>query len=556
MLAHIEIKNLALIESASLDLGEGFQVISGETGAGKSLLLGAISAISGNTLSKDLIRSGEEEAIVDAIFYGVSSYLEDDEELFSFVEEEDELIISRELRKNGRNICRINGRLVSLQFLRRIGERLCDIHGQNEKQQIYKKEKHIQILDRYGQETINPLKTAYNRAYTAWRELLKKEKELLIDPEERRLVLERIAYQIDEIEAVSPEVGEDEKLSGRRDILQNIEAVKTGLSQALNVLDGSGEENGSLETLSLAWQSISNISQFSKDITIEADNLLEAINLIEDSRRKLFRILDSIDQSPEELELIEQRLDKIYKLKKKYGGDIEAVYSFLEKAKEKYHHIQASEKLLTGLAERKEQLEEIVYSRGEELSRGRKLVATELAKNISEELSQLGMKDAQFEVDFSSLRLENASTNGLDKIEFLLQANKGEGFKALAETASGGEASRIMLAVKVTLAKADDIPLLVFDEIDSGISGETSEIVGQKLKKLAESHQIICVSHQAQIVAKADKHFHIFKDSDEGRTRTHIKALERQARIEEISRLLSGKKTDVNSLKLAKELLG
>ncbi len=554
MLEHLEISNLALIEEASLDIAQGFQVITGETGTGKSLLLGAISAISGKTLAKDLVRTGEEISLVDAVFQDVEKYFDGNEEVLSFIED-GELILSREIRKNGRNLCRVNGRMVSLNFLREIGERLCDIHGQNDKQQIFRKEKHMDILDRYGQVEISEAKQAFRRAYKAWQELLRKEKELLADPEERRLLMERLAYQINEIEMLDPKPDEDTSLKNRRDILLHTEKLSLGLGQVLTYINGGEEQLGAKDLINASWGEVQGLAPYYENLSKEVDNLGEISALLEESSRNLDKLLQSIEQSPQELDHIQERLDAITRLKKKYGGAIDTVLLFLEKAKERYQLIEEASSLVDEIQERKEKLKELLEDRGKKLHEKRQEVALVLENKIMAELKALGMEDAIFQVRFRTRGIEEVRENGFDQIEFMLSANKGESLKPLAETASGGEASRIMLAIKVTLADADDTPLLVFDEIDSGISGETTEIVGEKLKRLGQTHQIICVTHQAQIAAKADHHFHIYKESDGDRTRTKIERLNPERRIKEIARLLSGKQEDSSTLQLAKELL-
>lgn len=555
MLEHLEIKDLALIAHTGLDLGPGFQVITGETGVGKSLLLGAIEAISGKSVSKDLVRTGEETALVEAVFTNVRPFFEDNPEVLSYLEEEDMLIVSREIRRNGRNMCRLNGRMVPLSFIQQIGDRLCDIHGQNDRQQIFLREKHLGILDRYGRDLIEPARKDYNRVYRAWQELKRKEREILVDPEERRLYMERLEYQINEILDVNPQIGEDETLRQRRDLLRNTENITEGLERVLAYMDGAEDQEGLRDLLSQSRSQIQQLTLYFDGLEEDLNRLIEAEDLLDEVRRSLEKIQGRIDRDPETLVQVEDRLDKIHRLKLKYGGSIEDVQKYLEKAGEKLERTKEAGELASSLEESKAKVLVLLEEKAQVLSAARQKVAQELEQNVMAELDELGMEGALFKVHFKHLDIEEAKDYGLDQVEFMLSANKGEALKPLADTASGGEASRIMLAIKVTLAEADDTPLLVFDEIDTGISGRTTEIVGRKLEELGKTHQIICVSHQAQIAARTDRHFYIYKESDDHRTRTHINLLKEEERPGEIARLLSGRSDDSKSLSLARDML-
>ncbi len=555
MLERLEIDQLALIEHAELEFNAGFQVITGETGAGKSLLLGAVGAISGQPANRDLIRSGAEEALVEAVFTLVNAYFTEDPDISELLDEdEDALIIGREVRQNGRNLCRLNGRIVPLALLRKVGETLADIHGQNDRQQIFRADKHLGILDRYGHQTITPLLTDYTRAYQAWQALLKQEAQLVADPEERRILTERLQYQINEIQAVSPVDGEEIRLRERRDMLAHVDKLQTGLSKALSELQGDGTESGADLALAAAYSEVLKLSAYA-DLEVLIRPLAQAQEALSEAVKALYTLLDQLDARPGELEEVDRRLDQLTRLQRKYGETIPQVLDFLAKAEARLEAIEETEQQVEALAERKEQLKALLEERGLALRKARQAAAEALSSAIMQELKGLGMADAVFQVRFTELAVAQAKAKGLDQAEFMLAANRGEALKPLAQTASGGEASRIMLAIKVILASADQTPLLVFDEIDTGISGETSAVVAQKLKRLAQTHQILCVTHQAQIAAAADTHFRIYKESDEARTRTFIRLLSQAERETEIARLLSGSKEDDNSLTLARQLL-
>lgn len=556
MLITLDIKHFALIESASLDLEPGFNCITGETGAGKSLLLGAIEAITGKQANRELIRKGADLATVDAVYTDVYDILSRDEEIESYLDkDEDQIILSREIRSNGKNLCRINGRPVTLSLLKSVGDKLADIHGQNDRQLIFDKDKHLELLDRFGHQEIYPAFENYQKAYKALQEVRRQEKILVADPEERKALLESLEYQINEIEEVNPQVGEDEVLREQRELLQNKEKIKDALLQGLIALEGVGETSGAItqmEELSSNLQDLSIWNSEYEGILIETNDLIDDIYNL---KNKLQDDLEYIESQGNQLDEIIRRLDKISRLKRKYNFTIEAVWEFHDKAVDKRKELIEAADNVDKLQKKKEQVIKILYERATILSDLRKKWADKLQEGIEKELKDLGMSAARFKVDFKKFSLSDAKSYGLENAEFMIASNKGSDFKPLSKTASGGEASRVMLAIKVILAQADELQLLVFDEIDTGISGETSAIVAEKLKLLAKSHQILCVTHQAQIAAIADQQFFIYKASDDETTKTYIKPLNKEEREHEIARLLSGDSDDEQSLILARKLL-
>ena len=556
MLITLDIKHFALIESASLDLEPGFNCITGETGAGKSLLLGAIEAITGKQANRELIRKGADLATVDAVYTDVYDILSRDEEIESYLDkDEDQIILSREIRSNGKNLCRINGRPVTLSLLKSVGDKLADIHGQNDRQLIFDKDKHLELLDRFGHQEIYPAFENYQKAYKALQEVRRQEKILVADPEERKALLESLEYQINEIEEVNPQVGEDEVLREQRELLQNKEKIKDALLQGLIALEGVGETSGAItqmEELSSNLQDLSIWNSEYEGILIETNDLIDDIYNL---KNKLQDDLEYIESQGNQLDEIIRRLDKISRLKRKYNFTIEAVWEFHDKAVDKRKELIEAADNVDKLQKKKEQVIKILYERATILSDLRKKWAVKLQEGIEKELKDLGMSAARFKVDFKKFSLSDAKSYGLENAEFMIASNKGSDFKPLSKTASGGEASRVMLAIKVILAQADELQLLVFDEIDTGISGETSAIVAEKLKLLAKSHQILCVTHQAQIAAVADQQFFIYKASDDETTKTYIKPLNKEEREHEIARLLSGDSDDEQSLILARKLL-
>lgn len=556
MLSTLDIKQFALIESASLTLEPGFNCITGETGAGKSLLLGAIEAITGKQANRELIRKGADLATVDAVYTDVYEILSRDEEIESYLDkDEDQVILSREIRSNGKNLCRINGRPVTLSLLKSVGDKLADIHGQNDRQLIFDKDKHLELLDRFGHQEIYPAFENYQKAYKALQEVRRQEKILVADPEERKALLESLEYQIIEIEEVNPQVGEDEVLREQRALLQNKEKIKDALLQSLIALEGAGESSGAITQMEEVSSNLQDLSIWNSDYE---GTLIETNELIDDIynlKNKLQDDLEYIESQGNQLDEIIRRLDKISRLKRKYNFTIEAVWEFHDRAVDKRKELIEAADNVDKLQKKKEQVIKILYERATILSDLRKKWADKLQEGIEKELKDLGMAAARFKVDFKKFSLSDAKSYGLENAEFMIASNKGSDFKPLSKTASGGEASRVMLAIKVILAQADELQLLVFDEIDTGISGETSAIVAEKLKLLAKSHQILCVTHQAQIAAVADRQFFIHKASDDETTKTYIKPLNKEEREHEIARLLSGNSDDEQSLILARKLL-
>lgn len=562
MLEILDINQFALIDKAELSLGAGFNCITGETGAGKSLLLGAISALSGKQVSKDLIRKNASSASIAAVYTDVKEVFADSPEILSLIAEDDQLILSRELKTNGRNLCRINGHLVPLSLLREAGDKLMDIHGQNDRQQIFQKSQHLKLLDNFARAEIQAELSAYQKVYKAYKALERKEREILTDPEERRIVLEQLEDQINEIEAVNPQPGEDEALRAKKTILQNREKISRSLMTCLMDISGNSEDmvdpggnSAAIDNINDVISTLQDISTFDKAYQDYLSTANEIVDQLYDLKAKIQESLDFIDLQEEELEQVNTRLDKISKLKHKYNGSIESIWAYHQAAQIKYAEIQSTAAAAEKIKSQKQQVLKILSERGEALSKARKSAARRMEIGIEKELADLGMADAKFRVQFTEFGVEAARSTGLEDVEFLLAANVGSDLKPLAKTASGGEASRIMLAIKVVLAKADNLQLLVFDEIDTGISGETSRVVAEKLHKLSETHQVICVTHQAQIAAMADKHFYIYKTSADEMTSTYIKELSNQEREAEIARLLSGNSEDLNSLELAKNLL-
>lgn len=555
MLSRLEIVDFALIENATIDFRNGFTVLTGETGAGKSILIDAIGAVCGERANKDLIRTGRDISVVTAIFDDVDQYLSADELNEYDVDEDNSIIITREIHSNGKSYARINDKIVQISTIRKLSSGLIDIHGQNENQSIFKAETQIALLDRFGGKTIFPLLTEYTNKLKEFKDIKKELSAYVSNPEEKERTIDFLKFQIKEIMHAKPLIGEDEKLNERRRIISNAEKIKEELDHAFQLINGE-EGIPALPAIKEAARRISSgLGEFAEYSKI-SNLLLEISYNLEEVCSTLSSELDNVEVFPGEAKELDDRIDLLYDLKHKYGGSIESVLDFAENAKEKLTSILNSEKLVQSLNEKMKKITEELTKLSNLLYKERVLTGDQLAKSITAELSYLGMSGTVFEIkieheenslDFKAL--------GQDKVEYLLSPNVGEELKPLVKIASGGESSRIMLAIKTIFANSDKIPLLIFDEIDVGISGKTGDLLAEKLMNIASTHQVLCVTHMAQIAAKAHNHIKIDKYVENNRTFTRIAHLEDENRLSEIARLLSGENNLSKAIELARDMI-
>ena len=558
MLTRVEIRDFALIEHVCLEPGQGLLILTGETGAGKSILIDAIGALTGGRISRDMIRHGASFAAVEAVFEITRNMLPDEliEQLDMSDEPVQELILAREIASSGKSTCRINGRLASLSLLKEIAQYLIDIHGQHDQQAIFRIDSHLQLLDRFGGEPVSSAWQFYLDLLQHFQACLKEIAALGSDPAERARQLDLLKYQFDEINDAALKEDEDELLAQRRRIIANAAKVREALTDACELIAGDQSES-ILARLSLAAVRVDAVNRQTGALDETAARLTEAIDMLEDAAAELRDFLEDSDADPEELERLDERLDLIFRLKKKYGGSVAAVLEYGRLAEENFERLSGGEARYEQLQTEKEQWRRKLIQAGRQLSALRREAGSRLEQLICSELADLGMKNARFEVHFADIAESPAtfSRSGLDEVEFLLSANRGEPVRQLARIASGGEASRIMLAIKTILAQADRIPVLIFDEIDTGVSGRTAGKVGEKLLQLSSGRQIFCITHMAQIAAMADQHWLIEKNSDLNRTWTVLKELDPADRESELARLLSGGIGDDAAHQLAGSLL-
>lgn len=578
MLIRLEITNFALIEHAVIDAAAGLSVITGETGAGKSLLIGAIGAITGARVSRELVQTGKDRARVEACFSDARSCLSpellaaaglsdiDDSDDAAAPEsadgtaeadaagtgDADLLILSREIEAGGRTWSRINGRLVPLSLFRSIGSRLADIHGQNENQALFDPATHAGLLDAFAAGSVDALLRTWRAYWRQGKDLERSLGQLGLTGAERAREMDLLQYQLNEIRSLDPKIGEEKKLQKHRDLQMHAERLSTAFSRMAELLGGGDEADDMLGRLGDLAGLADGVVPLLPQAVDAKTQILAAQDLLTDVRHAVERFQSQIEFNPQLLEKIEARLDRLSRLKRKYGDTIEAVLDFARQGEHRLMELMQNEERIEQLTADLGAVRKKLTDLGNQLTAARSAAGRQLSEEIGGQLTELGMPEAVFSVQ---LRPAAPGPNGADSIEFLLSANRGEPLKPLARMASGGEAARIMLAIKLILAAADRTPLLIFDEVDAGISGRISELVGRKLAQLSRLTQVFCVTHTAQIAAVADHQLMIEKQSGPHQTRTRIVELMPHQRIDAIARLLSGDQGGEKARELAGELL-
>ena len=502
MLELLHIENIAIIEHADIAFGSGFNALTGETGAGKSIVIDALGAVLGQRTSRELIRTGAEKAFVSATFGGVPAELPGLEENGLAPEEDGTLLLQRELYGDGKNVCRVSGRPVTVAQLRRIGASLLNIHGQHDGQQLLDEEQHLFYLDRFGR--VDAELIAYRERFDAWRATKREMDALKMDEAEKARRVDMLHHQIDELERADLQEGEEEALLARRNILRNGEKFLSAISAADACLNGGDESLGAVSAIKEAEDALRGLRSLGDEFVELSDRLeslrCEAYDLAETIRDKK----DEYDFSPQELDAVESRCDQLYRLKKKYGSSVEEMLTYLERSREELDRIEYADDRLVQLAEKCTAQERAAREAARALTDKRRAAAKELEARISRELSELDMPKLRFSIDFQEKEL---SEDGTDTVEFLMSANVGEDLRPIRKIASGGELSRIMLALKNVLAEQDSVMTMVFDEVDTGVSGRAAQRVAEKLARLSRTRQVLCVTHLPQLTAMADVHF-------------------------------------------------
>ena len=538
MLAQLFINNIAVIERASIDLERGFTVLTGETGAGKSIIIDAIHAVLGERTSRELVRTGTQAASVSALFTGLEPDVLAALGELSVPEEEDgSLLIQRDIRLSGKSTCKLNGAPATVSMLKRIAPRLISIHGQHESYELLSPEVHMDYIDSFAR--VEDLRGRYQASYRRLRQLQGKLEDFNTDEGEKARQLDLLRYQIDEIEAADIRPGEQERLAQEREAIRNSEKIAASVELSKALLSGDEDRGGVLSDLAQAAAEMEKAASFLPEAQEAAQKLREASYLLEDADAALHSL--AVEFDPSALDAIEERLDLLYRLGLKYGGGEEKILQYLADCQERLHAIEFSDEEREKLEAEYEEEKKRAIALAKELSQKRQGASGKFTAAVKKELAFLNMPPLH--------------TGGCDKLQFLVSANKGEPAKPLSKIASGGELSRIMLAVKTVLSGMDKIDTLIFDEVDTGISGVAANRVGEKLKQVSYNRQVLCITHLAQIAAMADNHLFISKHTEKGRTFTKVEQLDFEGRKQEVARIISGDAVTELQLKMAEEML-
>ena len=537
MITNLHIKNIGIIEEIEIELEKGLNVLTGETGAGKSLIIGSLNIISGGRFSKDMLRKGETNAFVE-----ICLYEPENEDAI-----DGNIIISREINLNGRNMCKINGRMVTVNELKEFMKKIIEIHGQNDNQTLLDNREHIRYLDNYIGESIYKLKSEYKQNYIKLNKIKKELKENYGDEKERQRKLDLLKYQLNEIEEAQLKEGEEEALNSKQKIILNSEKI----AKTLNEVDISIGEN-TIEAISNSIRVLEKIESIDNRYQEKVNSLRSVYYELQEIARDISNYKEEIYFDEEEQKEIEERLDTIFSLKQKYGNSIEEILQYKEDIAEEIYRIENLEEYTNKLKIEQKEVQNKLDEIGIKISQLRKIKAEELSNEINENLKELEMKNAKISIHVDYIENEYFET-GKDKVEFYIRTNIGEDEKELSKIASGGEMSRVMLAIKTVLAGSDKISVLIFDEIDTGISGKAANSVADKLSKISDKQQVLCISHLPNIAAVADSNYFISKNIVNERTSTSIKRLNEQETIHEIARISSGEISEA-TLQYAKEL--
>ena len=537
MITNLHIKNIGIIDDIEIDLGQGLNVLTGETGAGKSLIIGSLNIISGGRFSKDMIRKGETNSFVE-----VALYEPENENSI-----EGTIIISREINVNGKNMCKINGRMVTVNELKEFMKKMIEIHGQNDNQNLLDNKEHIKYLDSFNRTEIVKLKEENKKLYEKYLEIKRELKENYGDEKERQRKLDLLKYQFQEIEEANLINGEEEELSNKQKIIENSEKI----AKTLQDVDLAIGENA-IDIISNSIRNLEKIESFNSKYQETANNLKSAYYELQEISRDITNYKEEVDFDEDEQTELENRLDLIFSLKRKYGNSIKEILEYKEEVEKEIYRIDNLDEYLNKLKKEEKEIKQKLDIMGEKIHEIREKQGQNLSMEINKNLQDLEMKNAKVNIHVDYIQDEYYE-NGKDKVVFYIKTNVGEDEKELSKVASGGEMSRIMLAIKAVLASYDNTSSLVFDEIDTGISGKAANAVAEKLAKISEKHQVLCISHLPNIAAVADYHYFISKNIVNERTSTSIKQLNEEEKIHEIARISSGEINEI-SIKYAEKL--
>lgn len=535
MLQTLYIENIAVIEKTSIDFNNGLNVLTGETGAGKSIIIDAINAIMGQRTSRDIIRTGEQSAFVSAQFDNINYEVVKKLEELGFSDEEGVLILQRTLNVSGKSTCKINGRPATVSMLKELSSNLINIHGQHESYELFSPETHIDYIDSYGE--CEPLLTEYRTKYQEYKILKKKLNEANSDESERLREIDLLSFQSEELAQADVQIGEEEQLEAERTSLMNFEKIYSLLNKARMLLNGDDDSNGGAEAVDMAATAMQNVASYNSEYEEISNNLTDIYYNLRDCCENISDAIDNLESDPQRLEEVEERLDLLNRLTRKYNCPCDELPALAEKIQTRLEELLNYDKNRDDLIEACEKAEKTALELAQKLSRHRQKTAKDFALKVKNEMSFLNMPNVELVPEFEQTEL---SSKGIDKVELLISANPGETPRPVAKIASGGELSRMMLAIKTVLAGTDTVDTLIFDEVDTGISGSAAEKVGLKLKEVSTNCQVLCVTHQAQIAALSDSHYLIRKQIEQGRTFTDVSPLNHEGRKNELARIIGG----------------
>ncbi|MFR5852394.1 MAG: DNA repair protein RecN [Oscillospiraceae bacterium] len=548
MLELLHIENIAIIEAADIEFAPGFNALTGETGAGKSIVIDSLSAVLGQRTSRELIRTGAEKAFVSAAFSGMAPELT--EELGIQPEADGTLLLQREIQTDGKNVCRVNGRPVTVGQLRALGARLLNIHGQHDGQQLLDEEQHIVYLDSFGR--VETLAITYAEKYKDFTDIRRQIGALQMDEAEKARRVDTLQYQIEELRRAKLTPGEEEELTARRGMLRNAEKFLDAVAGADYALNGDDSGGGALSALRQAQDALGGVRHLDDAFGQLYERLGEAYSEVYDIAATVEDKRGELDVSPGELDRVESRMDLLYRLKKKYGATVEDMLDYQARCEAELAQIEDAGDTLARLEQALSKAEKEARQAAQALSDARKAAAEQLTSQILAELQQLDMGKIRFAVDFAEKPLDS---DGMDTVRFLMSANVGEELRPIHKIASGGELARIMLAMKNVLSEQDHVGTMVFDEVDTGVSGRAAQKVAEKMARISRRKQVLCVTHLPQLAAMADTHFSVEKGERGGRTYTEVRRLDREQRRQELARLTGGSHVSQTMLDGAEELL-
>lgn len=548
MLELLHIENIAIIEAADIEFAPGFNALTGETGAGKSIVIDSLSAVLGQRTSRELIRTGAEKAFVSAAFSGTAPELT--EELGIQPEADGTLLLQREIQTDGKNVCRVNGRPVTVGQLRALGARLLNIHGQHDGQQLLDEEQHIVYLDSFGR--VESLAITYAEKYKNFTDIRRQIGALQMDEAEKARRVDTLQYQIEELRRAKLKPGEEEELTARRGMLRNAEKFLDAVAGADYALNGDDSGGGALSALRQAQDALGGVRHLDDAFGQLYERLGEAYSEVYDIAATVEDKRGELDVSPGELDRVESRMDLLYRLKKKYGATVEDMLDYQARCEAELAQIEDAGDTLARLEQALSKAEKAARQAAQALSDARKAAADRLTAQILTELQQLDMGKIRFAVDFAEKPLDS---DGMDTVRFLMSANVGEELRPIHKIASGGELARIMLAMKNVLSEQDHVGTMVFDEVDTGVSGRAAQKVAEKMARISRRKQVLCVTHLPQLAAMADTHFSVEKGERDGRTYTEVRRLDREQRRRELARLTGGSHVSQTMLDGAEELL-